>query len=487
MLNKAGAYVRKTLLKIADNEGLFLFVQILLVSVLTMGPLLWHHAKIDLLDRYVLLPWGMALCLLRLERHTRLGDAPVRRDMAVLFVLAVWVVAPFALRFGITANNISNWFSFIVAYFVIYGKTSEEEKQNREKILDLVSTLFMLLSIVLGALLLFCAAQGTAYGTDLVEFKFGVQSNGELSRDVLCMGHHHNTTGMYAMCFALMSLIGFARRKNKLLRLAHLAGAALMTLVVILSQSRTARYSLLLVLALGCYGVVAAGSWSKKTVVRHAAGMLAAAVVVVGGLAVSARITNAALAHYDHVRMGDLDDCMLRPAAAIAQETQAAVEAPVQGAALQARGMGDSTFTGRTLIWKNIFKLWRENPKYMIIGNGPGNTGRQIAAGTMLESGGSTPAHNAYLQYAADFGLIGFALLAAFLAMQVMPCLRVFFARGNAVMPGGRVLCMVVAAALITGMMESDTLVSMRAINTLMLFSLGVIYGHDSDVRRKNS
>ena len=46
---------------------------------------------------------------------------------------------------------------------------------------------------------------------------------------------------------------------------------------------------------------------------------------------------------------------------------------------------------------------------------------------------------------------------------------------------------MVVAAALITGMMESDTLVSMRAINTLMLFSLGVIYGHDSDVRRKNS
>ena len=54
----------------------------------------------------------------------------------------------------------------------------------------------------------------------------------------------------------------------------------------------------------------------------------------------------------------------------------------------------------------------------------------------MLESGGSTPAHNAYLQYAADFGLIGFALLAAFLAMQVLPCLRVFFARVNAVMPG---------------------------------------------------
>lgn len=51
----------------------------------------------------------------------------------------------------------------------------------------------------------------------------------------------------------------------------------------------------------------------------------------------------------------------------------------------------------------------------MLIGNGVGHTGSKIVEGTIHEESGAVAVHNTYLQWAADFGLIGFALEAVFL------------------------------------------------------------------------
>ena len=67
--------------------------------------MVWYREQIDLINQYVVFPWGMALCLLRLERRKAAAWPAPRRDVQVLFVLLLWIIAPFMLRFGVTFNN----------------------------------------------------------------------------------------------------------------------------------------------------------------------------------------------------------------------------------------------------------------------------------------------------------------------------------------------------------------------------------------------
>ena len=490
MWNKGMAWLRKAALCVITNECLFMFANFVVIGVLTMGPLRWHQEAVDMFDRYVLIPWGVALCALRLERSTK-REMPRRRDLDILFILALWIVVPFGLRFGLTFNNVGSWHGFIVAYFGIYAMTSEEPAEKRGQLLDLATVLFGLLSLVLGAAALYCAIHAAEFGKGVSQFTFGVAKDG-----MLRIGQHHNTTGMIAMLSALMCLTGMCRSKRLPVKLIYVLGASLMAVLVVLSQSRTSRYSLLAALAVAAYGALACGSWQKKALVRHGAGLLAAAVILVGGYAGASVMTDAALEHYAYVRAGVQKETKVSliagAAAEQAGETQgnAQKDAPVQRdtpakkvKVQKARGAGDSSFTGRTAIWKNLFKIWKENPKHFLIGQGVGRTGSRVVEGTLLEKEGAATMHNTFLQFAADYGLIGLALLLAFLALLVAPCLRVFFARGAAVMPGGRMLCALVIACLMTGMMESDPFASMRFCNITLLFALAMIMGRSRDMQ----
>lgn len=476
MWKRGMTWLRKAALCVVGNEGLFMFLNFFVIGVLTMGPLRWHQEAVNMFDRYILVPWGVALCVLRLERNSKRLDMPKRWDLDVLFLLALWIVVPFGLRFGLTFNNVGSWHGFIVAYFGIYAMTSEESAQKRDQMLDLSAVLFGLLSLALGAAAVYCAATVSEFGAEISEFSFGVAKDG-----MLRIGQHHNSTGMIAMLCALMCLVGLCRSKMLLMKLFYVAGAGLMSMLVVLSQSRTSRYSLLAALALSAYGALACGEWNKCIPVRHACGALAALVILVGGYMGASGMTDAALEHYAHVRAGIRQEASvsLIASAAAEQEENAKQDVKVQ----KARGAGDASFTGRTLIWKNLAKIWKENPKHFFIGQGVGRTGSRVVEGTLLEKEGAATMHNTYLQFIADFGLVGFLLLAVFLGMLVMPCLRMFFACGTSAMPGGRVLCSIVAACLLTGMMESDPFASMRFCNVLLLFVLALIMGRSRDLQ----
>lgn len=490
MWNKGMAWLRKAALGVISNECLFMFANFLVIGVLTMGPLRWHQEAVNMFDRYILIPWGVALCALRIERNSKRLDMPRRLDLDILFVLALWIVVPFGLRFGLTFNNVGSWHGFIVAYFGIYAMTSEEPTEKRDQLLDLAAVLFGLLSLVLGAAALYCALYAAEFGKGVSEFTFGVAKDG-----MLRIGQHHNTTGMIAMLCALMCLTGMSRSKRLVMKLGYVLGAGLMSVLVVLSQSRTSRYSLLAALALAAYGALACGRWHKGALVRHGAGMLAAAVILVGGYAGASVMTDAALEHYAYARAGVKKEASVSLiASAAAEQTEkketsaaggeTAKKAPAKKVkVVDARGAGDASFTGRTLIWKNLFKIWKENPKHFLIGQGVGRTGSRVVEGTLLEKEGAATMHNTFLQFAADYGLIGLALLCAFLVLLVMPCLRVFFARGEAVMPGGRMLCALVVACLMTGMMESDPFASMRFCNITLLFAFAMIMGRSRDMQ----
>lgn len=485
MWNKGMAWLRKAALSVIENECLFMFANFLVIGVLTMGPLRWHQEAVNMVDRYILIPWGVALCALRLKRNSERIDMPRRLDLDILFILALWVVVPFGLRFGLTFNNVGSWHGFIVAYFGIYAMTSEEPAKRRDQLLDLATGLFGLLSLVLGAAALYCALHAAEFGKGVSEFTFGVAKDG-----MLRIGQHHNTTGMIAMLCALMCLTGMSRSRHLAMKLGYVLGACLMAILAVLSQSRTSRYSLLAALALAAYGALACGGWHKKALVRHGAGLLAGAVILAGGYIACSALTDAALEHYAYVRAGVRQEASVSLIAAASAEQAGEKEAPAKKDApakkvkvQKARGAGDSSFTGRTLIWKNLFGIWKENPKHFLIGQGVGRTGSRVVEGTLLEKEGAATMHNTFLQFAADYGLIGLALLCAFLALLVVPCLRVFFAHGAAAMPGGRMLCALVAACLMTGMMESDPFASMRFCNITLLFAFAMIMGRSRDMQ----
>ena len=209
--------IRGALLSIAQNESVFLFVAFVSYSFLSTDVLAWYVDSIAAFNRFVVLPWGGALCLLRLCRAQERKLEP-HVDIRFLVLLYAWIVVPFGIRFGLTAINANDWFHCMVAFFGVYALITEETVQRREMLLDVAGALFAALSFVMGALLLYCAFTVQTFGTELSETPFGVYEN----MYFLSAGFHYNTTGMFAVCCTLMSLLGVVRRRHPLAKLAHL-------------------------------------------------------------------------------------------------------------------------------------------------------------------------------------------------------------------------------------------------------------------------
>ena len=461
-MEKLTVRVRGALLALLSDAGLFAFVSFVFAAFGDIGLLKWYQEPLGLISQYVLTPWGVLLVVLRMQRaqDRRLFAA----DTTVLALLVAWIIVPFAARFGVTFNNIASWHGYAVGYLGLYAMLREEDPARRARELDRVCALSAALSLVLGGVLLYAALTVQMLGTQYGGYGFGVDGG------MLYAGKHYNTTGMILVVLALLCLTGAARRRHPLARAAHLIPFGMMALCTVLTQSRTARPSLLLGLAVCVYGALCT-RLEGRAALRHGAGIACALAVLLLGYAGAGAMTRAAVAHYNG------GDALV--ASAAAEET---ARPAAQGDSVVREGI-DASFSDRTTIWKNLFALWRENPKHLLIGNGVGRTGSRIVAGTIHEENGAVAVHNTYLQFIADFGLIGFALLAAFFAVIVRPVLRAFYARGAGRFAGTHALCALVVAALATGMMESAPLGAMTPMNIMLCLALAMLAGAGREVR----
>ena len=460
MMKKIALQVRSLLLAAFANPGVFAVTAFTVSGMFTTLKLSEFRG---LLELNVLVPWGLALAMLRLYRAKERGIA-MRPDVLALLVLFGWLVVPFGIRFGLSSTNINTWQNFAIIFFGLFAMLAEMEERELARSMDAAAVLSALVSFVFAGALLICAVTATSIRTPYSEYGFGVYQNAQL-----CAEQHYNSTGMLAMCGAFMCLMGAARRKHKLLRALHVIPAAMCALVVVLTQSRTARYSLLAGLAVGAYSVVASGRWNKRMLIRQAAGLRAGVVVLAGGYICSAKLTDAALVHYVKVQSGQ--DSLVVSAVAEEEKPDEQAEDAVQ----EARGMGEGTFSGRTIVWKNILRMWKENPKYFLIGVGIGRMSRDLLIGSPLEIVGANMAHNAFIQFTVDHGLIGLVLLCAFLCLLVPPALRVLLAAPGKGVAGGRAMGMLTVACLFTAMMENEPFSAMRPCNVMLFFALAVL------------
>lgn len=527
LLIRCQGIVRDVLLAFFGNEGIFLLMAFFYTGVLSADIFGWYGEETSAIYNFIIVPWGAALCLLRLQRRSA-DRKKTHGDVVTLFILYAWLVAPFAFRFGMTFNNLSAWFGYATVFFGIYASVSEAGKERRQNMLALVSGLFAVFAVIWSGLLLYYAAKGSYFDAETGGNVFGVLDG------FLYAGVHYNITGMIALCLCMMSLAACGCAKNPLLKAVCIIPAAMSAAVVVLTQSRTSRYALLLALAIGAFDLLSRALASKGKGAALVAALLSAAVVLVGGYEVSKFATEAAIRHYATVtaeraaaepqeeapvnipeeeakqpeeKQEDASADEQEPAEAANAEEQAVLpedetgeqiilpedEADAQipaepvmiedvpaGDGLAVRPGVDSTFSDRTTIWKNVLKTWQEEPKMMIIGNGVGHTGSKIVAGTIHEQNGAVAVHNTYLQWAADFGLIGFALMVVFLVIALRQALRVFCVKERA--RGAVAMCMMTAAALAVGMMESATLGAMTPINIVFMFALAQLAGMSREI-----
>lgn len=168
----------------------------------------------------------------------------------------------------------------------------------RRRMLRGISALFALLALCMGVVLLYCAYTGTVLGADVGGMVIGVQDG------CLYGGVHYNITGMVALGCMMLSLVSMNAERNPLFKAVGLAAAGMMTVVVVLTQSRTARYAMLVALAVGCYGTLAARFWDRKAIVRHGVAVLCACLVLAGGYAGASKLTDLALEHYMRLNEG---------------------------------------------------------------------------------------------------------------------------------------------------------------------------------------
>lgn len=476
-MSKACGMIRRAMMAIAGNEALYLFAAFVVTGVLNMGPMGWYGEAVDLAYSYIVLPWGLALCLLRLARRTQDDGAPERIDIALLFALLAWIVVPFAIRFGLTFNNVTSWQGSLTAFFGIYAMAAETDADRRERHFNLACRLFAALGLVMGAALLWCAWKVTAIGEGIGGYGFGI-----VDGMYLCHGVHYNHTGMIAVCMVSLALAGMGRSKNPAAKALCLVSAVMMSAVAVLTQSRTSRYCIVIALAAAAYSIVLRRMKPKRMALRQIAAIACAGAVAVCSYGAAKVLSDAALAHYtaqrerataemaDNAQGETPEDAAMMAQSEPAAQT-AAPEAAQGQPVIEARAAVDGTLSGRTDVWKNLIDYWKRNPKYFLIGNGTGRTGSLVVEGTIHEANGAVMIHNAYLQYIADYGLIGFMLLMAFAASILPRVLRAFFDPK----PGELGLCMMVLCNLFTGLMESQPLGAMTPINMVFFFALGML------------
>ena len=536
LLARGQSLIRDIMLAVFGNEALFLIVAFLYATLGDSAIVAWYREPMSLLYGYIVIPWGAALCLLRLQRRASSLE-PARADVVTLFVLYLWILVPFAIRFGFTGKNVTAWYGYAVMFFGIYASISERKQREREMLMATMSVLSAVFAYVFCGALLFCAWSGTIYAADLGPFGFGVVEGW------LCSGVHYNITGMIVISLCMMCVMGVGYYRNILLKLFCLIPAVMSMAVIVLSQSRTSRYALLAVLAAAAFDGVRRALCRRNAAVGLLAAVLAGAVVLGGGYWGADRMTRAAIAHYNQLAydaalqatlaeqaeaqqaepsaeetttealvepsVEEVPEVAVEPSVEevpevavepSAEETpvEAPVEAaepPVQEAAaepavpeiqiseVQARELAntDGSFSNRTDIWRAVFMLWHDNPKMMMIGNGVNQTGHKIAS--YLPWGSGVAVHNAYLQWAADFGLIGLVPQIVFLTIAVWQTIRVFFASKR---PRGALgLCMMAFAGLLIGMMESATLNAMLPINLMFMFALAQLSAMSRDAAKK--
>ena len=550
LLARGQSLIRDIMLAVFGNEALFLIVAFLYATLGDNAIAAWYREPVSLLYGYIVIPWGAALCLLRLQRRAASLE-PARADVVTLFVLYLWILVPFAIRFGFTGKNATAWYGYAVMFFGIYASISERKQREREMLMATMSVLSAVFAYVFCGALLFCAWSGTIYAADLGPFGFGVVEGW------LCSGVHYNITGMIVISLCMMCVMGVGYYRNILLKLFCLIPAVMSMAVIVLSQSRTSRYALLAVLAAAAFDGVRRALCRRNAAAGLLAAVLAGAVVLGGGYWGADRMTRAAIAHYNQLAYDaalqaalaeqaeaqqaepsaeettteapvepSAEEVQEAPVEPSVEETTAetpvepsaeetpveapvepsaeetpveapveAAEPPVQEAAaepavpeiqiseVQARELAntDGSFSNRTDIWRAVFMLWHDNPKMMMIGNGVNQTGHKI--GQYISWTDGVAVHNAYLQWAADFGLIGLAPQIVFLAIAVWQTIRVFFASKR---PRGALgLCMMAFAGLLIGMMESATLNAMLPINLMFMFALAQLSAMSRDIAKK--
>ena len=525
LLARGQSLIRDIMLAVFGNEALFLIVAFLYATLGDNAIAAWYREPVSLLCGYIVIPWGAALCLLRLQRRASSLE-PARADVVTLFVLYLWILVPFAIRFGFTGKNATAWHGYAVMFFGIYASISERKQREREMLMATMSVLSAVFAYVFCGALLFCAWSGTIYAADLGPFGFGVVNG------FLCSGVHYNITGMIVISLCMMCVMGVGYYRNILLKLFCLIPAVMSMAVIVLSQSRTSRYALLAVLAAAAFDGVRRALCRRNVAAGLLAAVLAGAVVLGGGYWGADRMTRAAVAHYNQLaydaalQAALAEQAEAQPTEPSAEETAEettteapvepsaketpvepsteemtaeapveAAESPVQEAAaepavpeiqvreVQARELAntDGSFSNRTDIWRAVFMLWHDNPKMMMIGNGVNQTGHKI--GQYISWTDGVAVHNAYLQWAADFGLIGLVPQIVFLAIAVWQTIRVFFAPKR---PRGALgLCMMTFASLLIGMMESATLSAMLPINLMFMFALAQLSAMSRDVAKK--
>ena len=455
-MEKLTGRLRGALLSLLGDAGLFAFVSFVFAAFSDVSALKWYQEPLELFSRYVLTPWGIALIALRMVRaqERRLFAA----DTAVLCVLVAWIIVPFALRFGVTLNTVGSWNGYAVLYMGLYAMLREEEPARRAAQLDRVCWLCAAFSAALGGLLLYTAVTVQLFGIEYGGYGFGVEGG------ILYAGKHYNTTGMILVSLMMLCLTGVSRRRHPLAKAAHLLPAAMLALCIVLTQSRTARLSMLLGLGVCVYGALCT-RLKARAALRHGAGIACALAIVIAGQLGAGALIRTAVRYYNGERV--------LIASAAAEETQSRTK--YDGNFV--RQNVDASLSERTVIWGNLLELWRQNPRHLIIGNGVGRTGSRITEGTSHAGSGAVAVHNTYLQFIADFGLIGFALLLAFFGVILRPVLRAFYDRSAGRFAGTHALAALVAAALATGMMESAPLGAMTPMNLALFLALAVLAG----------
>ena len=454
MMEKITLTIRRAVLAVLGDVGLYAFVAFLFASFSDTQFFMYVESA-NVLRTYIVLPWGLALCLLRFERAQARRLAAI--DMGLLGVLMLWIIVPFAMRFGLTFDNAESWSNHAIACFAIYAILREEEPERRARIIDRFCAVTAAFAFVFGALLLYCAISMQTFGSSKSGNLFGVV------RGNLYAGIHYNLTAMISLALMMFCLVGVARRKHPLARVAHAIPAAMMAVVVVLTQSRTSRIAVLVGLGVTAYGVLST-RMHARAVVRHATGIVCALAIFVVGHTAADALTRAAVAHYN----GE----PVFVAAAVAEEVQ-----PTPKPEHMVRPEGEMTFTGRTTIWKHFVEIWKENPRHLIIGNGAGRANLMVGERMGYKPGYSVAAHNGVIQYIADYGLIGFLLLAAFFVSILRPMLRAFYAHGEKHVAGTHVWGGLIAATLTISLMEVQPLTAMTSINSALCIALGVLAG----------
>lgn len=399
------------------------------ITMLTSVPYL--HYKVGGYVKFVL-AYGILICIWQLFQRQTYAKLKLKPSLLLCLFALLYLITVFVNKELYFKRNLQQLIYMAVFFFLMYIDMQLKPTEEIQKDIRRISILFITITFVFSCICFYTFLRQFHYlyvvPTSHAYYRFGISEN-------RLWGLYNPNTGSTLNVLSILLtilIVGTMRGKKKIGYIAGGINVALQYCCMILTDSRTAYYGLTIVLAL-LAGVTVFRRYSDSSATKKLLYVLFVMAVAVVLIFTVTDLVELGLTYLPGIMTNIFGDSFslsdLEPAGTVHWLQINPLTLAIDAVSVNRLPEAETDFfTGRTQIWKAGLDVFKENPilgvgregiAYIVpeklVGGIENSLSNDIYAGGL---------HNIYLTVLVCSGILGFAVFAAFLFVNVFSALK---------------------------------------------------------------